>query len=75
MTLHNISGSEVGARRPLPYVREIKARRPISGRVLWLVAPPAGVLAFVLDQLVGFPICVVLILAGFVAWILKPERR
>lgn len=75
MTLHNITGSEVGARRPLPYVREISPRRPISGRILWLIAPPGGVLTFVVDQLAGFPICVALILAAFVAWILKPEHR
>ncbi len=74
MTHHNITGSEVGT-RPLSYVREINPRRPIGGRVLLMIAPVAGVLAFGVDSLVGFPICVVLILAAFAAWILKPGRR
>lgn len=74
MTHHNIAGNEVGT-RPLTYVREIRPSRPIGGRILWLIAPPAGVLAFGVDQLVGFPLCAGLVVVAFIAWILKPERQ
>lgn len=75
MTHHNIAGSEVGVRRPPIYLREIKSHRPSLGRALLPIAAALALPAYVVDQLVGFPICVLVIVAGFLAYVFKPERR
>ncbi len=72
---HNITGSEVGADRAPTYLREIKPRRPIT---IWMLAPfvvPLAVPIYLIDQLIGFPLCVLMIVAAFLAWVFKPERR
>ncbi|RYE61091.1 MAG: hypothetical protein EOP20_00715 [Hyphomicrobiales bacterium] len=75
MTNHNITGSEVGAEPAPVYLREIKTSRPINARVLLPFAAALALPAFLVDQLVGFPICVVVVLAAFFALLLKPETR
>lgn len=77
MTQHHIAGSEVGRRRPVAYLTRIRpGRRPLSRRLravhpaVWahLAMIPLGVVLAVIDDAMGGPIAIVLVIALLLLW-------